>query len=269
MIVLLSFQCSCGKAPEANTTDTNPENDIPIITTTEADKGEQTEASTAPESDTVQTTSESDAAVTATAETEKSEQPETSVTTTVPKSETVKTSAKTTVTTTETVTKSTAVSEDNGDVPNTVDSGEAVEDIDPSQTVQPPQLSEEEIRRNKLLKYYYEALEKYSKSEFGGSYYDDNGDLHILVTDESLIPAETAEGVIYEAVTYSYAKLQEYQRIISDNRRAIGFDSCGIDESANKVVIYCGDTLDADLLYSLVPEDAVEISTENSDASDL
>lgn len=258
---------SCGKTPD--TAKTNPENDVPSVATTEADKGEQTEASTAPESDKVQTTSESDVTVTTTVETEKSEQPETSAATAVSKSETVKTSAKTTVTTTKTVTKSTTISEDNDDVPNTVDSGEAVEDIDPSQTVQPPQLSEEEIRRSKLLKYYYEALEKYSKSEFGGSYYDDEGNLHILVTDESLIPAETAEGLIYEAVTYSYAKLQEYQDIISDNRRAIGFDACGIDESANKVVIYCGDPLDTDLLYSLIPEDSVKIVAENSDASDL
>lgn len=242
---------SCGKSPDSDEVQTHPENDIPIITTTEADKGEQTQASTATESDTVQTTSESEVTVITTTVTEKSEQPGTSVTTT------------------EAVTKSTTVSEDNDDSSNAVDSGEAVEGIDPTQTVQAPQLSEEEIRRNKLLVYYYEALEKYSKSEFGGSYYDDEGNLHILVTDESLIPNEAAEGVIYEAVTYSYAKLQEYQDIIADNRHAIGFDACGIDQSDNKVVIYCADQLNTDLLYSLIPEDSVKIVAENSDASDL
>lgn len=53
---------SCGKTPD--TAKTNPENDVPSVATTEADKGEQTEASTAPESDKVQTTSESDVTVT-------------------------------------------------------------------------------------------------------------------------------------------------------------------------------------------------------------
>ncbi len=246
-VALAALLVSCGKSPDSDEVQAHPENDIPIITAAEA----------------TEPTENIKGDITAT------EQPETSAATAVSKSETVKTSAKATVTAKETVTENTTVSEENNDGSNTVDSGEAVEDIDRFQSVQPTQLSEEEICRNELLKYYYEALEEYSEIEFGGSYYDDEGNLHILVTDESLIPAETAEGLIYEAVTYSYAKLREYQNIIAENRTAIGFTACGIDQSANKVVIYCGDPLDTDLLYSLVPEDAVKIVDENSDASDL
>ncbi len=78
LIVAAAFMLSsCGKAPESDIVQTNPENDIPAVTTTVTEESEQTEASTTPEVTEVEQTEASTASkVTTVEQTEASTTPE-------------------------------------------------------------------------------------------------------------------------------------------------------------------------------------------------
>lgn len=118
LIVTAAFMLSsCGKAPESDIVQTNPDNDIPAVTTTVAEESEQTEASTTPEVTTVEQTEASTASkVTTVAQTKAS---------TAPKSTKVQTDAPVATTTEESTADNIDTIDDGEDI-YFFDDGEAI-----------------------------------------------------------------------------------------------------------------------------------------------
>lgn len=123
-------------------------------------------------------------------------------------------------------------------------------------------------RQNAALIEYATISQQLTADQLGGAYFDDEGTLHVLVTENIPIPATLTTNICYDEATYSYSQLVDFQNIIITQREEIGFDASGIDQEDNKVVIYCADTLDLDLLYDLIPENSVKIVAEDPDLSD-
>jgi len=123
---------------------------------------------------------------------------------------------------------------------------------------------DENLRKyGELAKVYNDFREEQSMENFGGAYYDDNGDLHILLTENAYSTTEKTlhDNVILETANYSYVELQNYQADVLERKEDIGFQSTGIRQSQNKVIVYTDDVdkLDYDLLYLLIPQDAVNV----------
>ncbi len=123
-------------------------------------------------------------------------------------------------------------------------------------------------KQGRILDDFFTLMQNFDDSKFGGSYFDEYGQLHILVTEDYIMPASLNQDIYYDIATYSYSQLITFQEIISSHRHDIGFDACGIDDSTNQIVIYCPDPLNTDLLYSLIPQDSVRISKIDPTASD-
>ena len=95
-----------------------------------------------------------------------------------------------------------------------------------------------------------------------GAYFDEAGELHVLVTEEIPVCLSN-EFVHYETAEYSYAYLEELQIMLDNYSDRIGFTASGIDQEDNKVVIYSENDLDLGFLYTLVPQNALKIVEEN------
>ena len=122
--------------------------------------------------------------------------------------------------------------------------------------------------QGEILDDFFTLMQHFDDSKFGGSYFDDNGKLHILVTDNIAMPVAQNPNIYYDVATYSYSQLEAFQETIANRRHDIGFDASGIDQSTNQVVIYCPDPLNTDLLYNLIPQDSVKILKLDPTASD-
>lgn len=77
---------------------------------------------------------------------------------------------------------------------------------------------------------------------YGGSYIDNDNDLHILYTDElnTLNIASVQEYAEFDCVNYSYNYLNDIVDILSDNLIELGITTTYMDEVLNKVVV-CAD----------------------------
>lgn len=123
-------------------------------------------------------------------------------------------------------------------------------------------------RQNAALSEYAAISQELTDDQLGGAYFDDEGKLHVLITEDIPMPASLTADICYDLATYSYSELEGFQNTIINQRVEIGFDASGIDQEDNKVVIYCADTIDFDLLYELIPQDSVKIVAEDPDLSD-
>lgn len=122
--------------------------------------------------------------------------------------------------------------------------------------------------QNDALSEYATISQQLTDEQLGGAYFDDEGTLHVLLTENIPISTTLTTNICYDVATYSYSQLVDFQNIIITQREEIGFDASGIDQEDNMVVIYCADTLDLDLLYDLIPENSVKIVDEDPNLSD-
>ncbi|MGX8698788.1 MAG: hypothetical protein ACSW8F_02520 [bacterium] len=118
-------------------------------------------------------------------------------------------------------------------------------------------------RQNAALREYAAISQQLTDDQWGGAYFDDEDTLHVLVTEDIPAPANLTADICFDTALYSYRQLVDFQNIIINQRKEIGFDASGIDQEENKVVIYCADTLDLDLLYDLIPQNSVKIVAED------
>ena len=117
-------------------------------------------------------------------------------------------------------------------------------------------------QQNELLQVYIEIKETLTDEQLAGAYFDEAGELHVLVTEEMPMRLSN-EFVHYETAEYSYAYLEELQIMLDNYSDRIGFTASGIDQEDNKVVIYSENDLDLGFLYTLVPQNALKIVEEN------
>ncbi len=115
------------------------------------------------------------------------------------------------------------------------------------------------------LNEYFSITQQLDDEQLGGAFFDDDNKLHVLLTEDVPIAMSLTTNICYDMVPYSYKQLQTFQNIIINRRGEIGFDSCGIDQEDNVVIIYCADTLNTELLYELIPQNSVKIILENQD----
>lgn len=117
-------------------------------------------------------------------------------------------------------------------------------------------------RQAEVLQEYFEIVETLSDEQLAGSYFDEDGKLHILVTEGVPVRSDN-DGICFELAKYSYGQLQRFQEMINEYSEEIGFTASGIDQEDNQVVIYSIDDLDLDLLHEIIPEDSVKIVRED------
>lgn len=118
------------------------------------------------------------------------------------------------------------------------------------------------MQQDELLQDYVEITKELSEEQLAGAYFDDNGELHIMVTEDVPVQLEN-NNICYEIAQYSQAQLKKFQEIINNSSDEIGFTASGIDQEDNKVVIYSVNDLDVDLLNELIPEDSIKIVMED------
>lgn len=117
-----------------------------------------------------------------------------------------------------------------------------------------------------LLQEYFEITAEISEEQFSGAYFDGDGKLHIVVTEEMSAMSKSGD-IIYEVAKYSYEQLRTFQDKINAHAKEIGFTASGIDQEDNKVVIYRVLKIDTDLLYDIIPKDSVKIVAEDHSIS--
>ncbi len=118
-------------------------------------------------------------------------------------------------------------------------------------------------QQDELLQDYFEITKILSDEQLAGAYFDEKGNLHIMVTEDVPIPLDNNNNICYELTQYSYVQLEEFQEIINNYSDEIGFTASGIDQEDNKVVIYSVSDLDIGLLNEIIPEDSVKIVMED------
>jgi|GEM_PF-3592551 len=127
-------------------------------------------------------------------------------------------------------------------------------------------------KQDTLLQFYSDFITQIDKQYLGGSYFDENGDLNIILKEEMYYSSKKLlqEGVSYKIGKYSYTELEEFQDIANENRIDIGLVGTGIDQEENKIMIYTNsnDNLNTDLLFALIPSDAIKISIGENEGID-
>lgn len=112
------------------------------------------------------------------------------------------------------------------------------------------------------LNEYSTIFQQLTIDQFGGAYFDNDGMLHVLLTADTAVPATLTTYICYDVAMYSYDQLVAFQTALIDKREEIGFDVSGIDQEENMVIIYSAQPLNLALLYTLIPQNAVKIVTE-------
>lgn len=125
-------------------------------------------------------------------------------------------------------------------------------------------ISEEEAfeKQGYLLECFSEIKNELSEDIYGGSYFDDDGDLHIQICEvDNELPCYP--GIVYEKVKYSFKQLTEFQDIVIEKHEQIGFDSSGIRQNLNKIILYSQIDVNKELVERIIPEDAYMVVHDN------
>lgn len=122
-------------------------------------------------------------------------------------------------------------------------------------------------KQDSLLQFYNNLTSKGYDKSLGGAYFDDNGDLNIVIKEGIHDFVKTSqEGIKYVMGKYSYAELEKFQDTVNHISDDINLDGTGIDQEDNKIIIYTDDEikLNKELLLSLIPDDSVKIVIEDN-----
>lgn len=96
----------------------------------------------------------------------------------------------------------------------------------------------------------------------GGCYFTDastDPHLYVLLKDMSMKPDIKNDRVVFTKVKYSMSDLKTFQESLIKRYTGGAYFECSIDVVSNKVDVGFTYHVDIDELYSIVPEDAIEV----------